>query len=67
MTLIPVGLSIKLPENIKEKLIKEKEAKNLRYSSKAPIKKEYVLFLKELAKDMGEIRNYMKISISYVT
>jgi hypothetical protein len=51
MTLIPVGLSIKLPENIKEKFIK----------------KEYVLFPKELAKDMGEIRNYMKISISYVT
>lgn len=67
MTLTPAGLSIKLPGNIREKLIKGYEAKALRYFPNAPIKKEYALLSTELAKDMKKIRHYMKISIPYVT
>ena len=66
-TLSPKGFAIKLPENIRKKLLKEKKAKKLRYFPKAPIKKGYVVFSKSLSDDLKSLRYYIKISIEYVT
>ena len=67
ITLTPVGLAIKLPERIREELIKGKKAKRLRYFPKAPIKKEYVVPSQELVKDVKTIDSYIKSSIAFVT
>ena len=47
-TLTPKGFAIKLPETNKDKLLKEGKAKKLRYFSKAPIKKDYVILPKAM-------------------
>lgn len=44
ISLTPIGLAIKLPEQTKDKLVKNKKAVPLRYFPKGPIKKGYVLF-----------------------
>ena len=40
----PVGLAMKLPEETKDRLLKKKKVRPLRYFSKGPIKKGFVLF-----------------------
>ena len=67
MTLTPVGLAIKLPEKNREKLLKERKAKNLRYFPKAPIKKDYVILQKAMSNDLKSLRYYIKMSIEHVT
>ena len=66
-TLTPKGFAIKLPENIRKKLLKEKKAKKLRYFPKAPIKKGYVVLSKELTDDLKILRYYIKMSIKNIT
>ena len=67
MTLTPVGLAIKLPENNIEKLLKEGKAKKLRYFPKAPIKKDYAILPKAMSNDLKSLRYYIKMSIEHVT
>ena len=62
-TLTPKGFAIKLPENIRKKLLIEKKAKKLRYFPKAPIKKDYVILPKAITDDLKSLRYYIKISI----
>ena len=64
MTLTPIGLAIKLPEEIMEKLLKEGKARKLRYFPKAPIKKDYVLLPKSIIDDLIILRYYVKTSIN---
>ena len=64
MTLTPVGLAIKLPEEIMEKLLKEGKVRKLRYFPKAPIKKDYVVFPKSLTDDLIILRYFVKMSIN---
>ncbi len=66
MSLTPVGLAIKLPEETRDKLLKNKKAIPLRYFSKGPIKKGYVLFPDGVAKDNKALRKYLWESIEYV-
>ena len=66
ISLTPVGLAIKLPENTRDKLLKSKKAVPLRYFPKAPIKKDYVLFPSGPAKGGKTLHNYVKESIEYV-
>ncbi len=65
-TLTPKGFAIKLPEKNREKLLSEGKAKKLRYFSKAPIKKEYILLSKAVFDDLKSLQGYIKISIEYV-
>ena len=67
LTLTPKGFAIKLPENIRKKLLKEKKAKKLRYFSKAPIKKEYVVLPNAMTDDLKILRHYIKMSIKNIT
>ena len=66
VSLTPVGLAIKLPEDTKDKLLKNKKAVPLRYFPKGPIKKDYVLFREGIKKDSRALYKYVSESIEYV-
>ncbi len=65
MTLTPVGLALKLPEQLRESLIKEEGAKKLRYFPKAPIKKEYVLLPRKLIDDQSTFKNIIEVCVNF--
>jgi TfoX/Sxy family transcriptional regulator of competence genes len=66
MSLTPVGFAIKLPEESRGILIKEKGAKPLRYFPQGPIKKEYVVLPKAMLKDRRTLQRWVKASIEHV-
>ena len=66
ISLTPVGLAIKLPEETKDKLLTNKKAAPLRYFPKGPIKKGYVLFHGGVEKAGKTLHKYVKESIEYV-
>ena len=66
ISLTPVGLAIKLPEETKDKLLKNKNAVPLRYFPKGPIKKGYVLFPDGVEKGGKSLHKYVKESIEYI-
>lgn len=66
ISLTPVGLAIKLPEETKDKLLKNRKAVPLRYFPKGPIKEDYVLFPDGIVKDGKTLHRYVKESIEYV-
>ena len=65
MSLTPVGLALKLPEETKNRLLKNKTAVPLRYFPKGPIKKDYVLFPNGIEKGGKPLHKYVKESIEY--
>ena len=66
ISLTPVGLAMKLPEETKDRLLKNRKAVPLKYFPKGPIKKGYVLFPRGVAGGGRIIRQYAKESIEYV-
>lgn len=66
MTLTPVGFALKLPEQIRESLIKDKSAKTLRYFPKAPIKKDYVILSEKVMADKATLEELVEVCINYV-
>ena len=66
ITLTPVGLAIKLPEEVRNTLIKQKGAKRLRYFSKGHIKKEYIVLPKVMLNEVTFLRLLVKTSIEYM-
>ena len=64
MTLTPVGLALKLPEEYRESLIKE-GAKKLRYFPKAPVKKEYAVLSKKLIDDQTTFNNIIEVCVNF--
>lgn len=64
MTLTPVGFALKLPEQLRESLIKE-GAKKLRYFPRAPIKKDYVVLPKSLMNDQSTFNNIIEVCVNY--
>jgi TfoX/Sxy family transcriptional regulator of competence genes len=62
----PAGFAIKLPEESRNALLKQKGVKRLRYFPNAPIKKDYVVLPKTMLKDMRTLRRWVKVSIEYV-
>ena len=67
MSLTPIGFAIKLPEESRSTLMKQEGTKPLRYFSKGPIKKDYVVLPKAILNDIKTLRNWVKVSIEYVT
>ena len=66
-TLTPKGFAIKLPEKNMKKLLKGGKAKKLRYFSKAPIKKDYVVLPNAMTDDLKIFGHYIKMSIKNIT
>ena len=67
MSLTPVGLAIKLPQNSRNTLMKQEGAHLLRYFPKAPIKKDYVVLPKAVLSNRKALRAWVRRSIEYVT
>ena len=66
ISLTPVGLAIKLPEESRNILMNEKGAKYLQYFPKGHIKKDYIVLPKAMLKDIKTLRHWVKVSIEYV-
>ena len=66
ITLTPVGFAIKLPEESRNIVIKQKGAKPLRYFPKGHIKKDYIILPEPMLNDMKTLRRWIKISIEYI-
>lgn len=64
MTLTPVGLALKLPEETRAALI-DRGAEALRYFPKGPIKKDYVCIPKKLADDQAALAAWIVESIRF--
>ncbi len=64
MSLTPAGLALKLPAEARQQLM-EVGAKPLRYFPKGPIKKEYVVLPKKLARDDDTLAPWIEESIRY--
>ena len=67
ITLTPLGLAIKLPEQLRNNLIKQKDAKPLRYFPKGPIKKDYVVLPNYMVTDIKNLRRCLITSIEYAS
>ncbi|MEK6869460.1 MAG: TfoX/Sxy family protein [Nanoarchaeota archaeon] len=65
ITLTPVGFAVKLPEESRNVLIKQKGAKPLRYFPKGHIKKDYVVLPKTMLKNTKTLRFWVEASIDY--
>jgi len=65
ISLTPVGFAIKLPDNSRNELLKEKGTKHLRYFPKGPIKKDYVVLPKSMLNDMKVLRRLVKVTIEH--
>ncbi|GMT49026.1 MAG: hypothetical protein IEMM0008_0565 [bacterium] len=67
ISLTPVGLALKLPEETKNRLLTSKTAIPLRYFPKGPIKKDYVLFPDGISDaEKKDLHKYVKESVEYV-
>ena len=64
MSLTPVGLALKLPEEDRILLINE-GAKRLQYFPKAPIKKDYVVLTEALADDPPALDTWITKSTAF--
>ena len=67
MSLTPVGFAIKLPEESRNTLLKQKGTKPLRYFPEGPIKKDYVVLPKTILNDAKVLRQWIKLGIEYMT
>ena len=66
ISLTPVGFAIKLPEESRNALLKQKGTKPLRYFPEGPIKKDYVILPKTILNDVNIFRHWVKVCIEHV-
>jgi TfoX/Sxy family transcriptional regulator of competence genes len=66
MSLTPVGLALKLPDETRQALL-ARGGKPLRYFPKAPVKKDYVVLPKKLAADRKALAALVRESVSAVS
>jgi len=66
ISLTSVGFAIKLPEESRNALLKQKGTKPLRYFPEGPIKKDYVILSKTILNDVKILRHWVKLSIEHV-
>ena len=66
ISLTPAGFALKLPEALRDELMKEDGTKNLQYFPEAPIKKDYVVLPQWLLDDRDRFCFWVENSIEYV-
>ena len=66
ISLTPAGFALKLPEALRDKLMKEEGTKNLQYFPKAPVKKDYVVLPQRMLDDRDTFCFWVEKSIEYV-
>ena len=65
-SLTPAGFAIKLPEDSRAELLRERRGRRLRYFKGAPIKQEYVVLSRGTAGDRETVRELLRAGIGYV-
>jgi TfoX/Sxy family transcriptional regulator of competence genes len=66
ISLTPAGFALKLPQALREELMKEEGTKNLQYFPNAPVKKDYVVLSQGLLDDRDKLCFWVENSIEYV-
>ena len=66
-SLTPVGFAVKLSEQSRAAVLRERRGKPLRYFKSGPIKKQYVLLSRATAADRAGIQAFLRESIRYAT
>ena len=66
VSLTPAGFALKLPSDLRNELLKEKETMQLRYFSKSPIKKDFVVLPKKILDDKDVLCFWVEKSIEFV-
>ena len=66
-SLTPVGFAVKLSQELRAALLRERRGKPLRYFEGGPIKKEYVLLSAAVLAEPAAVRAFLRESIRYVT
>lgn len=66
-SLTPAGFAVKLPEQLRASLLKQRCARPLRYFPRGPVKKEYVVLVRAIADDPRQLSRWLTLSIKYVT
>ncbi|MGB7054638.1 MAG: TfoX/Sxy family protein, partial [bacterium] len=65
-SLSPAGFGLKLPEEIRQRLIEEGEGTELRYFEKAPVKRKYVVISPPVVDDPERLKLLISQSIKFV-
>ena len=65
-SLTPAGFGLKLPSDVRNRLIENGTGSELRYFETAPVKKDYVVLSERTANDLEELRSLLELSISSV-
>src|SRR6266849_10664886 len=66
-SLTPVGFAVKLSQESRAALLRDRRGKPLRYFEGGPIKKEYVLLLAAVLAEPAAVRAFLRESIRYAT
>ena len=65
-TLSPAGFALKLPAEVRSRLIDEGKGQEYRFFPKGPIKREYVALSDSILQDEEMLREIIYLSTSYV-
>ena len=65
-SLTPAGFGLKLPAEVRTRLIEAGEAGELRYFEKAPVKKEYVVLSETIVDDSERLTSLLNQCVGYV-
>lgn len=66
-SLTPAGFAVKLSDNPRAALLRERRGRPLRYFKDGPIKKQYVVLSAAVASDPAAIRAVLRESIRFAT
>jgi TfoX/Sxy family transcriptional regulator of competence genes len=65
-SLSPTGFAVKLPAEVRSRLINEGKGREFRFFPKGPIKREYVALSNSIIQDEEMLREIIYLSTSYV-
>ncbi len=65
-SLTPAGFGLKLPAEVRNRLIEEGDGQELRYFETAPVKREYVALSQSVVDDPERLKSLLNLSIGYV-
>ncbi len=66
-SLTPAGFGLKLPAEVRNRLIEDGDGNELRYFEKAPIKRDYVALSQSVMENPERLKSLLNLSIGYVT
>ena len=66
-SLTPVGFAVKLSEQSRAAVLRERRGKPLRYFKSGPIKRQFVLLSRATADNRAGVRAFLRESIRYAT